>query len=226
LDKNANLHVKALRSGDIIVNKEALTNFLKTIHYPVFFIDFEIFMPAIPLYDHTKPYQHIPFQYSIHYKKNKQDKATHVDFLADAGIDPRRQFIESFLKDTEAPGAILVYDTLNALKKEFPEYQVQISQRIARFVDLMKPFHERHYYHPAMNNSCSIKSILNAMVPDLNYNTLSIQSGSVAMAAFENLQYETDIFKILETRENLLSYCQLDTLAMLKVFEILEDVTG
>lgn len=86
----------------------------------------------------------------------------------------------------------------------------------------MQPFQERSYYHPAMKNSHSIKNILHALVPDLNYSNLQISSGSIAMIAFEKLQTETDLFKIIQTREELLEYCKLDTLAMVKIFEILE----
>jgi hypothetical protein len=75
-----------------------------------------------------------------------------------------------------------------------------------------------------MKNSFSIKNVLHAMVPDLSYNNLKIQSGSIAMIAFESLQKETDLFKIIETREALSEYCKLDTLAMLRVFELLEKV--
>ena len=73
-----------------------------------------------------------------------------------------------------------------------------------------------------MKNSFSIKNVLPALVPELSYSNLKIASGSVAMIAFENLNKETDMFRILETREQLLEYCKLDTLAMVKLFEVLE----
>ena len=194
-------------------------------------MDFESFMPAVPIYNNTKPYQHIPFQYSLHYKKKKNSPLEHFYFLAEQGIDPRKLFLESLLKHTETEGTILVYDALmekgilNSLKKDFPEYIAEIDLRLKRFVDLMLPFQNRSYYHPAMKNSYSIKNILHALVPDLSYTNLKISSGSIAMVAFEHLQTETDLFKIIETRENLLEYCQLDTLSMVRVFEILENAS-
>jgi hypothetical protein len=228
LNKNVNIHIKAHKEAKVLIDVEGIDKFIENIKYPLYFIDFEIFMPAIPIYENTKPYQHIPFQYSIHYKASKDSKPEHLYFLAEAGCDPRKRFLEQFLKDTEKPGTILVYDTLmeasvlHALKKELADYEADILSRINRFVDLMKPFQDRLYYHPAMNNSCSIKNVLHALVPELTYSDLNIQSGSMAMAAFEQLQAETDILKIIETRDNLLKYCELDTLAMVKVFSILE----
>lgn len=228
LDKNANIHIRSFKTGEAKVDIDSIHKFLDKAVYPLFFMDFETFMPAVPIYDNTKPYQHIPFQYSLHYKKDKGAEMEHFYFLAEQGSDPRRSFVENLLAHTESNGSILVYDALmernvlNGLKKDFPEYADEIDLRLKRFLDLMQPFQDRSYYHPAMKNSYSIKNLLHALVPDLSYTNLKISNGSIAMVAFEHLQKETDMFKILDTRENLLEYCKLDTLAMVKVFEVLE----
>ncbi len=227
LDKNVNIHLKAVRSGEAFVNKKAITDFLGRVVYPVCFMDFETYMPAIPVYEGTKPYQHIPFQYSVHIINSPGSEFMHKEFLAEQGTDPREQFLSSLLKDTEGSGSILVYDALmeknvlNGLKNDFPKFTQEIDQRLKRIVDLVQPFQERSFYHPSMKNSVSMKSILPALVPDLNYHDLKISSGSIAMIAFEQLQNETDMFKAMETRENLLAYCAMDTLAMVKMFEVL-----
>jgi hypothetical protein len=228
LDKNVNIHIQAIKRKEALIDKPAVAAFLQKVKYPVYFMDFETFMPAVPIYQQTKPYQHIPFQYSLHYKKEKDAPLEHVEFLADQHTDPRKAFVDALLKDTESAGTILVYDilmernVLNGLKKDFPEYTTQIDERLSRIVDLAQPFQERAYYHPDMKNSFSIKNVLPALVPELSYSNLKIGSGSVAMIAFENLRKETDMFRILETREQLLEYCKLDTLAMVKIFEVLE----
>lgn len=231
LDKNANIHIRSIKKGEAIIDKEAIKRFLDKISYPLFFMDFETFMPAVPIYNATKPYQHLPFQYSLHYKKDKNAFLEHSYFLAEQGMDPRKAFIEDLLKHTSTAGTVLVYDALmeknvlNGLKNDFPEYAIAIDFCLKRIVDLVQPFQERSYYHPAMKNSFSIKNLLPALVPELSYNDLKISSGSIAMIAFEKLQTETDMFKILEIREQLLEYCKLDTFAMVKVFEVLERVS-
>lgn len=228
LDKNANIHIQSFKTGETKINIPAIKTFLEKAVYPLYFMDFESFMPAVPIYNNTKPYQHIPFQYSLHYKKDKDAPLEHFYFLAEHGTDPRKSFLESLLKHTEINGTVLVYDALmernilNGLKKDFPEYAAEIDLRLKRFLDLMIPFQERSFYHPAMKNSYSIKNLLHALVPDLSYTDLKISSGSIAMIAFEHLQTETDMFKILEIRDELLEYCKLDTLSMVKIFEILE----
>lgn len=229
LNKNTNIHINAVKTGQTVINRKAITEFLSKIIYPVYFMDFETFMPAIPVFEGTKPYQHLPFQYSIHFKGSAGGTLQHFEFLSEQGTDPRRLFIENLLKHTENPGSILVFDALmernvlNGLKKDFPQYTAEIDARLSRFVDLMQPFQEKSYYHPAMKNSFSIKNLLPALAPELSYSDLKISSGSVAMVAYEKLQMETDMFRILEIREELLAYCKMDTLAMVKVFEVLEN---
>ncbi|MFL5763062.1 MAG: DUF2779 domain-containing protein [Bacteroidia bacterium] len=228
LDKNANIHIKAFKSNQAVTNGPAIRKFLDTVKYPILFMDFETFMPAVPVFEGTRPYQHLPFQYSLHFLNEKGADVQHFEFLAEEGKDPRRSFLEHLLADTKGEGSILVYDALmernvlNGLKNDFPERSAEIDDRLARIVDLAQPFQERHYYHPAMKNSFSMKNLLPALVPELNYGDLKISSGSIAMTAYEGLSRETDMFRILEIKEQLLAYCGLDTLAMVKVFRILE----
>lgn len=228
LDKNANIHIETFKAKKVRIQKKEIAEFLDQIQYPVFFMDFESFMPAIPIFDKTKAYQHIPFQYSLHVKEAKDAPLQHQEFLAEQGVDPRLAFLTQLLKHTENSKTIVVYDALmernilSGLKKEFPDYATEIDLRLSRIVDLVHPFVERHFYHPAMKNSVSIKNVLPALVPDLNYSSLAISSGSIAMTAFEQLQRETDLLRIIDIREQLLAYCKMDTLAMVKIFEVLE----
>jgi hypothetical protein len=229
LNKNVNIHIDAVKSGKVVVNKEGIRKFLDKVQYPAYFMDFETFMPAIPIFECTRPYQHLPFQYSIHYKERPEASLKHLEFLAEQGADPRKAFIENLIKDTSGEGSILVFDALmernvlNGCKKDFPEYAPEIDAILTRIIDLMQPFQEKMYYHPAMKNSFSIKNLLPALAPEFSYSNLAISSGSIAMIAFEKLQTETDMFKALEVREQLLEYCKMDTLAMVKIFEVLED---
>ncbi len=224
------LQVKAQKLNAPIINKAAIKNFLSSIYYPLYFLDFETIMPAVPLFDNTSPYAQIPFQYSLHYIEKPGAPIKHFEFLAEHDIrkDPRHDFINQLLLDTLPKGDIIVYNAtfertvLNNLKQLFPELSQLIDQRITRLKDLMDPFRERHYYHPAMKGSYSIKYVLPALVNNLSYNNLKIQDGATATHVFEQLLYETDIFKIAETRDALMEYCRMDTLAMVKILEVLE----
>jgi len=215
------------KSGEPLIDKEAIKEFIFDLNYPLYFMDFETFQPAVPLFDNSRPYQQIPFQYSIHYKKSEESELTHFEFIAEPGEDPREKFIKKLLEDTSAKGDIIVYNKafeitrLKEIAKDFPACAEQIGERISRIKDLMIPFRQKHYYSPEMKGSYSIKAILPALVPELTYDELEIKEGGLASIAFESLWNETDMMIIAETREQLLEYCKLDTLAMVKILELI-----
>ena len=193
-------------------------------------MDFETFQPAVPLFDNSRPYQQIPFQYSIHYKESKESQITHYEFLAEQGEDPRQKFVKNLLEDTSSKGDIIVYSKtfeitrLKEIANDFPAYAEQIEERISRIKDLMIPFRQKYYYSPEMKGSYSIKAVLPALVPELSYDELEINEGGLASIAFETLQIETDLIIIAEIKAQLLEYCKLDTLAMVRILEKLENI--
>jgi hypothetical protein len=193
-------------------------------------MDFETFQPAVPLFDNSKPYQQIPFQYSLFVKKDKNAEPVHFEFLAEPGEDPRKKFIENLLKVTKGKGDVLVYNKsfeitrLNEIARDFPQYGDEIEKLISRIKDLMIPFQKKHYYAPEMKGSYSIKAVLPALVHELSYDNLEISNGGMASTAYEILQRETDLMKIAETKQQLLEYCKLDTLGMVKILEKLYSI--
>ena len=225
LPESQQLQVDSFKNGESILDKEAIKKFLKTFKYPLYFMDFESFQPAVPLFDNSKPYQQIPFQYSLHYQKSKKSKLEHKEFLAEAGPEPRIPFIEQLLKDTETEGQIVVYNKsfeimiLHAIAKDFPKYKKEIEERVERIVDLMIPFQKKWYYTPEMQGSYSIKYVLPALVPELSYDDMDIADGGSASITYEQLIEETDMIKKMETRKNLFEYCKLDTLAMVEILK-------
>ncbi|MFZ2325197.1 MAG: DUF2779 domain-containing protein [Ignavibacteriaceae bacterium] len=230
LSKNAKLQLDVYKNKKDLIDKKAIKEFLSDLNYPVYFMDFETFQPAVPMFDNSKPYQQIPFQYSLHYKKNKKSKAEHFEFLAETGSDPRIKFIENLLQVTQGEGDILTYNKsfetlrLKEIAEVFPDYKEEIDERISRIKDLMLPFQKKYYYTYKMQGSYSIKYVLPALIPELSYKDLEINEGGLASIAFESLYNETDLMRIADTRNNLLEYCKLDTFAMVKLLEKLESL--
>lgn len=228
LKDDQKIQVTQFKKNEPLVDKPALKGFIDGLEYPLSFFDLETIMPAVPIYDGTHPYANLPFQYSLHVKEEKTAFTKHFEFLAEAGIDPRKSFIESFLSQIGDKGDILVYNqafetsVLRKLAVLFPEHKAALGKVNSRIKDLMQPFKDKWYYHPAMRGSYSIKEVLPALVPELSYKEMGISSGGMAMSSFEQLQDETDIFKIAETRQYLLEYCKMDTYAMVKILEVLE----
>jgi len=230
LNKNNGIQLDVYKSGKPLINKDAIENFLSDSNYPLFFMDFETFQPAVPLYDNSKPYQQIPFQYSIHLKDKKDGELKHFEFLAEPGEDPRVKFIEGLLNDIKGDGDIVVYNKsfeitrLKEIARDFPEFSDEIEKLILRIRDLMIPFQRKYYYAPEMKGSYPIKAVLPSLVPELSYDELEINEGGLASITYESLQTETDMIIIAETREQLLEYCKLDTLAMVRILEKLENI--
>jgi hypothetical protein len=228
LNKNNKLQLDVYRTNKPVIDKKAIKAFVSDLKYPLYFMDFETFQPAVPLFINSKPYQQIPFQYSVFKKKNKESQSEHFEFLAEPGEDPRKKFIENLLKVTKGKEDVLVYNKtfeitrLNEIARDFPEFEDEIEKLIRRIKDLMVPFQKKYYYAPEMKGSYSIKAVLPSLVSDLSYDELEINEGGLASIAYESLQTETDLMFIAEIRQQLLEYCKLDTFGMVRILEKLE----
>ena len=230
LNKNNLLQLDIYKSNKTKIDKKAIGDFVSDLEYPLYFMDFESFQPSVPLFDNSKPYQQIPFQYSVFKKKSKTSEAAHFEFLAEPGIEPRKKFIEKLLQDTEESGDVIAYNKtfeitrLNEIARDFPEYETDIQKLISRIKDLMVPFQKKYYYAPEMKGSYSIKAVLPALVPELSYDELTINEGGLASIAYESLLTETDLMVMAEVKQQLLEYCKLDTFGMLKILERLQSL--
>jgi hypothetical protein len=208
----------------------SLSNFINQLQYPIYFMDFETWMSAIPECDGHWPYRQVPFQFSLHIQHSEKSNIDHIEYLADNTHADLCKFINKLIESLGQNGSIVVYNKtfenarLNELKLDFPELTSSINLIQERLVDLMTPFRNKHLYMPEMQGSYSIKNVLPALVPELSYTNLSINNGSDASLIFYNLSNETDSAIVKQTREHLLEYCKLDTFAMMKILEKIYDI--
>ncbi len=225
LTDTQNIQVESAISQQIFLNKEVINEFIDSVKYPINFFDFETFQNAVPRFNNQRPYQQLPFQYSLHIL-HQDGRLEHKEFLADENEDPRDTLIEHMLTDLTPEGSIVAYNQSfeKGRIKELAEFNPKHKQALLalneRFVDLLHPFQKLGYYHPEFNGSFSIKSVLPAMFPndpELDYKQLDIQNGGMAMDIFANLHKENDKTVREQIRKNLLAYCRLDTLAMVKI---------
>ena len=198
---------------------------LREISFPVSFLDFETFNPALPVYVGTRPYQPVPFQWSLHIK-SASGHMSHESFLCQDTEDPRPALVESLLSAMPCEGTIMAYSNyeqtvMKQLATEFPECEGALLALCDRTFDLLKLIREE-YYHPQFHGSFSIKSVLPVLVPEMGYGDLEIQHGLIAAIDFGRMVAEdTPIAERNKTRDALLAYCQRDTEAMVRVFEVL-----
>jgi hypothetical protein len=231
LNENQWMQVTSELNNETHVDKKKIKEFVNNLSYPIYFMDFETFATAVPIFDKSKPYRHLVFQYSLHILPSQNSELIHKEFLAETnGIDPRIPFIEKLIADCGDKGDILVYNIgfergkLTDLALTFPQYSYGINKIIERLKDLMIPFQQRWYYTPQMQGSYSIKKVLPALVPELSYDNLNISEGGTASNTFAAMLIGEFVGDVEQTRRDLLDYCKLDTLAMVEILEKLKEV--
>lgn len=215
------------------LDKNAVSDFLATMRYPLYHLDFETMQPAIPLFEGTSPYQQIPFQYSLHIQYEPCGPVEHKEFLAVSGENPLRAIAESLVNNIPFDACSMAYNMtfeqtrLKELAELFPDLAEHLLSIRNNMVDLMIPFRNMDYYTDAMQGSYSIKYVLPALFPndpELDYHSLEdVHNGGEAMTIFPKIQFMApDEQK--RVRANLLKYCCLDTYAMVKVLGKLYEV--
>jgi hypothetical protein len=211
----------AVQSGEPFVSPD-LARALAEPRYPIHHLDFETFAPALPLIIGTRPYQTIPFQWSNHIE-HADGSLTHEEFLCRQNNDPRQALVETMLASLGTSGSICIYTgyevrIIRELATALPHAAKTLGALERRIWDLNAVI-KAHYYHPQFHGSFSLKSVLPAVVPEMSYAGLAIQDGQAAARAY--VQALTDGTRRVELHRQLLDYCGLDTLAMVKLRQVL-----
>ena len=215
-----------------VIDKKQITRFLANFYYPIYYLDFETVQYAIPPYDGMKPYQQMPFQYSLHIEK-EDGTVEHKEYLAKDGFDCRKELAENLINDIPRQSCSLAYNMafekgiIADLAYQYPQHYTALMDIYNNMVDLMVPFKNHWYYDKAMQGSYSIKYVLPALFPEddaMNYNNLEgVRKGGEAMAAFKNIPLLSEEEK-QTVRKQLLEYCKLDTYAMVKIMNKLREI--
>ena len=214
----------ATLSGKTWFDREGAAKTLAHHKLPAYFLDFETIQFAVPIWKGTRPYQQIPFQFSVH-RHSRTGKLEQQAFLDISGADPSRAFAEILIAACGDRGPVFVYNAgfetarIRELSERFPRMAKALLALNERVVDLL-PVAREHYYHPSQQGSWSIKAVLPALCPDLNYGSLEgVKDGGMAMDAFmEALALETSTVRRAEIQSQLLAYCALDTYAMVRIW--------
>jgi Domain of unknown function(DUF2779) len=195
--------------------------------YPRYFMDFETLGPAIPRFAGMRPYDGIPFQWSVHVVRAPGAAPEHRQFLADTDADPRRRFLEALVAAIGESGPVVVYNArfegqyLEALGQALPDLAPAAARIRARLWDLL-PVVRQHVYHPEFRGSFSLKRVLPAVVPALAYEGLEVAEGSAAGPVWDLLvrgHPEPAVAARLEAA--LREYCRRDTLGMVELVRAL-----
>lgn len=229
-NKKQEIQKECAITGKPHVNHGKIQTFLNTLVYPLYYLDFETFGPPIPIYEGTKPFQKIPFQFSLHVVEENGD-TRHHSFLAEGKGDPRPAFLDALKDVLGEKGSVVVYNrqfeksVLTELAEVYPGFKPWTERMIARFIDLLIPFRGFDYYNPVQQGSASIKKVLPALTGK-GYEDMDIDNGENASLAFAHITFgdvpEEEIKKI---REDLETYCALDTEGMVRIVDALRRLT-
>lgn len=223
--------VMATQFDKIIINKEEIQEFLDTISTPISFLDYETFPSGIPRFTGFSPFNQITFQFSLHVVNEIGKEPEHFEFIFTESTNPDVAFIEALKKYLPETGHIVVWNKSfemgrnKDLAKRNPEYQIFLEDVNSRVIDLMDIFSNQHFVHPKFKGKTSIKYILPVLAPDLSYKALDIQEGATASNTWDMIVsdgYSKE--EALEKTEQLLTYCELDTLAMYRIWKYLIDL--
>ena len=193
--------------------------------FPAYFLDFETSNRPVPIWAGNRPYQQIPFQFSLH-KLSDSLLLEHRQFLDLSGNDPSRPFAEAVIQECGKTGSIFVYNAtfekriLRELATRFLDLSAALKEIIERIIDLL-PVAEKCFYAPSQHGSWSIKCVLPAAVPELSYDGLEgVRDGEMAASAFaEAIDQKTTEARKSELQRQLSDYCKLDTLAMVGLWK-------
>jgi hypothetical protein len=223
------LRVKAhTLTNTVFFDTEAAASALAAYSLPLQFLDFETIRFREPIWTGTQPNGQIPFQFSLH-TVNENGTISHADFLDLSGGDPSEEFVISLLRlcgDERLP--IFVYNApferscIRGLAERVPTQREALLGINERIVDLL-PIVKSHYYHPSQHGSWSIKAVLPAIAPDLKFGDLEgVKDGVMAMTAYlEAILTLTCSERKVAIRNQLLTYCKLDTYAMVRLWQVL-----
>lgn len=212
-------------SGELIFDS-GLGEALEDVIWPCHYLDFETVATVLPLYPGHRCHQQVLTQFSVHHRDSINSELRHSEYLADSARDCQNELAEVLILALEQHGSILVYSSfertrIRALAAAFPDLAAPLQAILDRLFDL-HPCIADHVYHPAFGGGFSIKKVLPALVPDLSYEELAVRDGDTAITRFARMaRGEVPATEVSLTRLQLLHYCGLDTLAMVRLHETL-----
>jgi len=213
------------------IDKESIKQFLGELEFPLYFLDYETMSGLIPYFDGHRPYQQVPFQYSLHILESPEAELTQKEYLHRENSDPSRPLTEQLIQDIGTNGSVIVWfegfekARNSELGEMLPEYKEAMEAINSRVVDLMVPFKLKWYDDPRFNGSASIKQVLPVLCPHLSYKELGIQEGGSAQRLWmEAILDEKRADQKDQILDDLIEYCGLDTLAMVEIYNCLKEL--
>ncbi len=226
LSPKQKLQVQATKTGELILDKNLITEFMREFQFPLYFLDYETLAGVVPAFDGLGPYKQLPFQYSLHVLHEPGGELEHYTYLHGENTSPVDPLSESLAKNIGESGTILTWNEKfemgcnDLMAKISPKHKKLYKQINSRIKDLCVPFQKNWYVHADFIGSYSIKKVLPVLVPELSYSNLDINEGAGAQRLWmQSVLDEKPGLNKEKILADLDKYCELDTLAMVKIYE-------
>ncbi len=163
--KSTRRYIDSMRRGSRAVDHEALAQFLERIEYPVYYFDYETSQSLVPPWDGVRPYQQVPFQYSLHVQQTPDSQIEHREYLHRDSDNPMPALLTKLRSDLGEQGSVLVWyapfetSRNKEMAELYPEHAEFLNDLNDRIVDLMTPFANETICDPAFKGSASIKKV-------------------------------------------------------------------
>jgi hypothetical protein len=223
--------VSSVRSAEAWVDREAVQRRLRKLQFPLCFLDYETFNPAIPWFAGYHPYNPMVFQFSPDVLEQPQGEAQHFEFLCTQPGDPAPQLLEQLARSIPLQGSVIVWyekfegERNREMAQRYPQHAPLLQGINSRLFDLMAVFSDGCYVHPDFHGSNSLKDILPVLAPGMSYAGLAVTDGNDAMAHWACLmQPDTTVEEKQKLAEDLLVYCGQDTRAMVEIYRLLTEI--
>lgn len=223
--------IQVTKTGERIIDRESIKEFLESFEYPLYFFDYETFMDVIPRFDGLGAYKQYPFQYSLHILESPDGELKHKEYLHSENSNPMPELIEKMKKDLGDKGNILTWNMSfekncnERMAKVYPEYEEYLAKINDRINDLMIPFSKQWFIDKNFYGSASIKYILPALVPQLKHSDLTVSEGSHASRLWKKTILEGEnMWSKEKIIKDLIDYCNLDTFAIVEIFRYLNNL--
>ncbi len=214
------------RSGNTFIDSATIRGEIDNLQYPLNFLDYETFNPAVPIFIRTRPYQQMVFQYSLHTIDEPGGEMRHSFHLSrNDGGHPTEEIGERLHQDLYGRvGTIIIWSEgfeksrnteIGEMYPQYAEFMAELNENV---YDLRKVFSRRLYMDPAFRGRDSIKKVL-PVITDLTYEGMDISDGLTASIKwFHAATGRGTAEERAKTFQDLEAYCHLDTLAMAEIY--------
>lgn len=226
-DKQQN-QIETHKSGKEMIDKKEIENVLNGYAYPLYFLDYETFAPAVPIYEGFSPYKRIPIQFSLHYIEKKGGPLLHTEYLHEKNSDPSETVAKLLCDSIDPSGTVLAWNVgfersvTNELALRVSEYEKTLQRICGQMQDLMDIFSNQHYVHKGFKGRVAIESVMNALLPEMSYDHLPYTGQDVGFVWWKDIvSTEAQSAERSEKIRLIREYCKQDTLVMVEIWRIL-----